>query len=55
MASPVHGSCAAAGDPSQTFDRDGSLFYVLGVAPQNVYNGYDSTFRRIVGSIRIND
>ncbi len=29
MASPVHGSCAAAGDPSQTFDTDGSLFYAF--------------------------
>ena len=29
MASPVHGSCAAAGDPSQTFDEDGRLFYAF--------------------------
>ncbi len=27
VASPVHGSCGAAGDPTQSFDRDGRLFY----------------------------
>ena len=27
LASPVHGTCDAAGDPSQSFDRDGRLFY----------------------------
>ena len=27
MASPTHGSCAAAGDPTQAFDGAGSLFY----------------------------
>ena len=26
-ASPVHGSCAASGDPTQSFDDDGNLFY----------------------------
>jgi hypothetical protein len=26
-ASPVHGSCAAAGDPTQSFDAEGNLFY----------------------------
>ena len=26
-ASPAHGSCAAAGDPTQSFDRDGRLYY----------------------------
>jgi hypothetical protein len=26
-ASPAHGSCGAAGDPSQAFDNDGRLFY----------------------------
>jgi hypothetical protein len=25
--SPVHGTCGAAGDPTQSFDRDGRLFY----------------------------
>ncbi len=29
VASPAHGSCAAAGDPSQAFDRDGRLFYAF--------------------------
>jgi hypothetical protein len=29
IASPAHGSCSAAGDPSQTFDRDGRLFYAF--------------------------
>ena len=27
VASPTHTSCAAAGDPTQSFDRDGRLFY----------------------------
>jgi hypothetical protein len=26
-ASPVHGTCAASGDPTQAFDADGNLFY----------------------------
>jgi hypothetical protein len=26
-ASPVHGTCGAAGDPTQSFDGDGNLFY----------------------------
>jgi hypothetical protein len=29
LASPTHGSCAAAGDPSQAFDREGRLFYAF--------------------------
>ena len=29
LASPVHGSCGAAGDPSQAFDNDGRLFYAF--------------------------
>jgi hypothetical protein len=29
LASPTHGFCAAAGDPSQGFDRDGRLFYAF--------------------------
>ena len=29
VASPVHGTCVAAGDPSQAFDRDGRLFYAF--------------------------
>lgn len=27
VAAPTHGSCGAAGDPTQSFDRDGRLFY----------------------------
>src|SRR5262249_6891505 len=27
LASPVHGSCVAAGDPTVSFDNDGRLFY----------------------------
>jgi hypothetical protein len=27
VASPVHGTCGAAGDPTQAFDADGNLFY----------------------------
>jgi hypothetical protein len=29
LAAPTHGSCAAAGDPSQAFDSDGRLFYAF--------------------------
>src|SRR6266487_4459878 len=29
VASPVHGTCGAAGDPSQAFDRGGNLFYAF--------------------------
>jgi len=29
LASPAHGSCGAAGDPSQTFDKEGRLFYAF--------------------------
>jgi hypothetical protein len=29
LASPANGTCAAAGDPSQAFDRDGRLFYAF--------------------------
>src|SRR6266542_5135297 len=29
VASPAHGSCTGAGDPSQAFDRDGRLFYAF--------------------------
>jgi hypothetical protein len=29
LASPAHGSCAAAGDPSQAFDVNGNLFYAF--------------------------
>jgi hypothetical protein len=29
LASPAHGACGAAGDPSQAFDLDGRLFYAF--------------------------
>jgi hypothetical protein len=29
LASPLHGKCAAAGDPTQSFDRSGRLFYAF--------------------------
>src|ERR671931_1005517 len=29
VASPVHGTCGTAGDPSQSFDADGRLFYAF--------------------------
>src|SRR5918996_3126677 len=29
LASPVHGSCGASGDPTQTFDADGNLYYAF--------------------------
>jgi hypothetical protein len=34
---------------------DGSLFYAIGVAPRGSFSGYESTFRRVVGSIQILD
>lgn len=50
----------ATGEPETielftTLLRDGSLFYVFGVAPRDVFNDYDDTFRRIVGSLQITD
>lgn len=35
--------------------RNGQLFYMIGVAPQNDYNRYQSAFRNALGSIRLND
>ena len=32
---------------------DGSLFYAIGVAPRDRFSDYESTFRRVVGSIQI--
>src|SRR5688572_11705499 len=31
---------------------DGSLFYMIGVAPANEFNGYEGVFRRVASSIR---
>lgn len=33
--------------------RDGSLFYVIGVAPREEFNIYSPVFRRVVGSIQL--
>ena len=38
-----------------TLLRDGTLFYVLAVAPRDCVSDYAATFRRIVGSIQILD
>jgi hypothetical protein len=38
-----------------TLLRDGSLFYALGVAPDDRFSAYEGTFRRVVGSIEIMD
>jgi hypothetical protein len=38
-----------------TLLRDSSLFYTLGVAPDDRFSDYQGTFRRIVGSIQIMD
>jgi hypothetical protein len=35
--------------------RDGSLFYVLGVAPADQFRNYSGVFDRVVGSLRISD
>jgi Zn-dependent protease with chaperone function len=40
---------------STTQLRDGSLLYVIGVAPQNEAGTYDSTFRRVRQSLQIAD
>jgi len=32
---------------------DGSLFYVLGVAPREEFNSYSNVFRKVVGSIQL--
>lgn len=33
--------------------KDGSLFYVIGVAPRDEYNGYANVFRNVVRSIQL--
>ena len=32
---------------------DGSLFYVIGVAPRQEFNAYSPVFRKVVGSIQL--
>jgi Zn-dependent protease with chaperone function len=38
-----------------TLLRNGQLFYMIGVAPQNEYNSFQGAFRNVLSSIRIND
>jgi Zn-dependent protease with chaperone function len=38
-----------------TLMRDGSVFYVVGVAPRDSFRDYQNTFQRIVGSIQLMD
>jgi len=59
-ASPVHGSCAAAGDPTQAFDAAGRLFYGFicfnRAKPQNgsIYAAmYDQDGARYVRTVRV--
>ena len=40
---------------STTHLRDGSLFYIIGVAPQPEKNTYENAFRRVRQSVRIDD
>jgi hypothetical protein len=35
--------------------RDGSLFYVIAVAPEGEYRAYEPVFQQVVRSIRLND
>lgn len=38
-----------------TLLRNGDLFYVIALAPQNDYNSYQSAFRSVLNSIQLND
>jgi hypothetical protein len=38
-----------------TLLRDGSLFYMIGVAPRDSSDVYPSTFQRVASSIQINE
>ena len=40
-------------DVTTTLLRDGSLFYVIGVAPTAEFNAYNTTFRNVVRSIQL--
>jgi len=35
--------------------RDGTLFYMIGVAPEQEYPAYEATFQQVVRSIRLNE
>lgn len=38
-----------------TMLRNGQLFYMIAVAPQNQYSSFQGAFRNVLGSIRLND
>jgi Zn-dependent protease with chaperone function len=38
-----------------TLLRNGQLFYMIAVAPQNQYNSFQGAFRNVLSSVRIND
>ncbi|HXI61590.1 MAG TPA: hypothetical protein VNF70_02730, partial [Pyrinomonadaceae bacterium] len=38
-----------------TLQRNGQLFYMIGVSPSNEYNTYQNTFSQILRSLRLND
>ena len=38
-----------------TLLRNGDLFYIIAVAPQNEYRNYQRTFQNVLGSIRLNN
>jgi Zn-dependent protease with chaperone function len=38
-----------------TLLRNGGLFYMIAVAPQNEYRNYQGAFRNVLGSVRLND
>ena len=58
VASPVHGTCGASGDPTQSFDGDGNLFYgficfnrskpISGGVYVAKYTGHGATYDRTV-------
>jgi Tfp pilus assembly protein PilX len=35
--------------------RNGNLFYMISVAPQNEYNNYEAVFQNVLRSIQLND
>jgi hypothetical protein len=35
--------------------RNGQLFYVIALAPQNDYNNFQGAFRTVLNSIQLND
>ena len=41
-------------DVYTTLLRDGSLFYVLGVAPRDEYSEYEPAFKKVVDAAMVN-